>query len=180
MTSWFPYITMFLLMVVGLLLIFIILLQRGRGGGLAGALGGMGGQSAFGTKAGDVFTKITVVLAIIWVALAAGNVFALRMSGSKFKGGAAAVPLAPALENMGGRGAEDEMNPPFGGELDTERPTTTPADKSSDTATDQPAEPETPAATETPATKTDSPDAAPADPKPDNSEAPAESPAKPE
>ena len=25
--------------------------------GLAGALGGMGGQSAFGTKAGDLFTK---------------------------------------------------------------------------------------------------------------------------
>lgn len=36
--SWLPDITMFLLGFVGLLLIFIILLQRGRGGGLAGAL----------------------------------------------------------------------------------------------------------------------------------------------
>lgn len=101
--SWIPYLTMFLLMMVGLMLIFIILLQRGRGGGLAGALGGMGGQSAFGTKAGDVFTRITVVLAIIWVLLAAGNVYALRgFGGPKFKGGSAAVPVAPGLESKDG------------------------------------------------------------------------------
>ncbi len=62
---------MTLLMCLGLLMIFVVLLQRGRGGGLAGAFGGMGGQSAFGTKAGDVFTKITVVIAIVWVVLAA-------------------------------------------------------------------------------------------------------------
>ena len=59
-----------LLTIVSVLLMFIILLQRGRGGGLAGALGGMGGQSAFGTKAGDVFTKITIGMALAWVVLA--------------------------------------------------------------------------------------------------------------
>ena len=59
-------------------LIFIILLQRGRGGGLAGAFGGAGGQSAFGTKAGDVFTRITIGVAVVWVALAAGTGFAMR------------------------------------------------------------------------------------------------------
>src|SRR5260221_1944913 len=58
------------LMLVSLFLMFVILLQRGRGGGLAGAFGGLGGQSAFGTKAGDVFTVITVVTVIIWVILA--------------------------------------------------------------------------------------------------------------
>jgi len=47
-----------------------VLLQRGRGGGLAGALGGMGGQSAFGTRAGDTFTWITYVTAAIWILLA--------------------------------------------------------------------------------------------------------------
>ncbi|MEM6366239.1 MAG: hypothetical protein AAF745_17550, partial [Planctomycetota bacterium] len=36
------------------------------GGGLTGALGGPGGQSAFGSKAGDTFTVITVVVASIW------------------------------------------------------------------------------------------------------------------
>lgn len=52
-------------------LIMLILVQKGRGGGLAGALGGMGGQSAFGTKAGDVFTRVTVVTAVIWILLCA-------------------------------------------------------------------------------------------------------------
>ena len=59
-----------LLMVVSLLLMFVILLQRGRGGGLAGTFSEVRVQSAFGTKAGDVFTTITVVAAIIWVILA--------------------------------------------------------------------------------------------------------------
>jgi preprotein translocase subunit SecG len=69
---------MTLLLVTGVLLMFIVLLQRGRGGGLAGAFGGLGGQSAFGTKAGDVFTKITIVVAIIWVLLAAFAGLAMR------------------------------------------------------------------------------------------------------
>ena len=50
-------------------LILLVLVQRGRGGGLAGALGGMGGQSAFGTKAGDLFTRITVGVAAFWIIL---------------------------------------------------------------------------------------------------------------
>jgi len=57
-------------MFVGIFLIGLILLQRGRGGGLAGSFGGMGGQSAFGTKAGDIFTKITIAVAIFWIVLA--------------------------------------------------------------------------------------------------------------
>src|SRR5437763_3873255 len=48
-------------------MICIILIQRGKGGGLAGAFGGVGGSSAFGTKAGDVFTKITIAVAIGWI-----------------------------------------------------------------------------------------------------------------
>lgn len=53
--------------VLSVLLILIILVQRGRGGGLAGALGGVGGSSAFGTRAGDVFTKITVGVFLCWL-----------------------------------------------------------------------------------------------------------------
>jgi len=52
-----------------LCLIAIILIQRGKGGGLAGAFGGVGGSSAFGTKAGDVFTRVTVGIAIAWILL---------------------------------------------------------------------------------------------------------------
>lgn len=54
---------------VSIFMILVVLVQRGRGGGLAGALGGAGGSSAFGTKAGDVFTKITVGVFIVWLLL---------------------------------------------------------------------------------------------------------------
>jgi preprotein translocase subunit SecG len=50
----------------------LILIQRGKGGGLAGAFGGMGGQSAFGTKAGDTFMRITIVIAAFWFLLCIG------------------------------------------------------------------------------------------------------------
>jgi preprotein translocase subunit SecG len=75
---WLTYTCTILLLIVGFLLMFIVLLQRGRGGGLAGAFGGQGGHSAFGTKAGDVFTKITIVMAVIWVILAGVTGFAMR------------------------------------------------------------------------------------------------------
>ena len=47
-------------------LVLLVLIQRGKGGGLTGALGGPGGQSAFGSKAGDTFTVITIVVASVW------------------------------------------------------------------------------------------------------------------
>jgi preprotein translocase subunit SecG len=73
--SWFlMFVVKALLFVVAIFMILLILIQRGKGGGLAGALGGMGGQSAFGTKAGDVFTRVTVVVAAIWILLCAAAV----------------------------------------------------------------------------------------------------------
>jgi preprotein translocase subunit SecG len=71
------------LLFLGIFLMIVVLLQRGRGGGLAGAFGGLGGQSAFGTKAGDVFTKITVVIAIIWVVVAGGSGYFLRAAAER-------------------------------------------------------------------------------------------------
>ena len=53
---------------ISLFLIFIVLIQRGRGGGLSGALGGTG-QSAFGSKAGDEMTYITLIVSAIWIFL---------------------------------------------------------------------------------------------------------------
>lgn len=59
----------FFLFFLAIFLILLVLIQRGRGGGLAGAFGGLGGQSAFGTKAGDLFTRITIVVAAVWIVL---------------------------------------------------------------------------------------------------------------
>ncbi len=55
--------------IVCVFLIIIILLQRGRGGGLSGAFGGAGGQTPFGAKTGDVFTWITVVMTAVFLLL---------------------------------------------------------------------------------------------------------------
>jgi len=63
------YLLQFALFIVSLFLVLLVLVQRGRGGGLAGALGGAGGQSAFGSKSGDVFTKITIGVATVWILL---------------------------------------------------------------------------------------------------------------
>ena len=52
---------------LSLVLMFVVLVQRGKGGGLAGAFGGVGGSSPFGSRAGDAFTKFTLYLAGIWV-----------------------------------------------------------------------------------------------------------------
>ena len=59
------------LFLISLFIVLIILLQRGRGGGLTGALGGAGGASAFGVKAGDIFTRITAVSVLLWIVLCA-------------------------------------------------------------------------------------------------------------
>lgn len=48
--------------IVCIVLIVIVLLQKGKGGGLSAAFGGAGGQSAFGSKTGDVFTWATIVV----------------------------------------------------------------------------------------------------------------------
>jgi len=95
---YFSYFLMTLLMFAGLFLIGLILLQRGRGGGLAGAFGGMGGQSAFGTKAGDVFTKITIGVASAWILLCAGSVVALHNSSAQLATGFADPAVIKAEE----------------------------------------------------------------------------------
>ena len=58
-----------LLVLSSLFLICLVLIQRGKGGGLAGAFGGVGGSSPFGSKAGDAFTRITIYVAAFWILL---------------------------------------------------------------------------------------------------------------
>ncbi|MEJ7592936.1 MAG: preprotein translocase subunit SecG [Planctomycetaceae bacterium] len=77
----------FVMVAISLFMILLVLIQRGRGGGLAGAFGGMGGQSAFGTRAGDMFTRITIVLAVVWVSLAGGLGMLMRRDAEAAKKG---------------------------------------------------------------------------------------------
>jgi preprotein translocase subunit SecG len=59
----------FVILLIGAFLILLVLIQRGKGGGLIGALGGMGGSSPFGSRAGDQFTRLTIYVALIWLFL---------------------------------------------------------------------------------------------------------------
>jgi preprotein translocase subunit SecG len=126
----------FFAIVLSLLAIFLVLLvlvQRGRGGGLAGALGGMGGSSAFGAKAGDVFTRITIITASIWIAVCLLALFwakhgsdALDKPGSaaatdaaldmlpqspRAEGGGDAAPSAAELESVPANSAAPTSEP---------------------------------------------------------------------
>ncbi|MBI1832841.1 MAG: preprotein translocase subunit SecG [Planctomycetes bacterium] len=63
------YLLNVILLFVGAFMILLILIQRGKGGGLIGALGGAGGSSPFGSRAGDQFTRLTIYIAIVWLLL---------------------------------------------------------------------------------------------------------------
>lgn len=96
---------LFLILLGGMaiFLILLVLVQRGRGGGLAGALGGMGGSSAFGAKAGDVFTRITIIAAAIWIVLClAATKITPSSAGGRLDvdagGPASTAPLLPGTE----------------------------------------------------------------------------------
>ncbi len=51
------------------MLIFIILIQKGKGGGLSGAFGGMGAGGLLGTKTGDFLTWVTIGLVAAFLGL---------------------------------------------------------------------------------------------------------------
>lgn len=80
------------LSLISIFLILLVLVQRGRGGGLTGALGGMGGQSAFGTKAGDTFTRVTIVAASVWILTSILAVLAAKKSAEGPLGTPDALP----------------------------------------------------------------------------------------
>ena len=78
------YITISLFIFVCLFLILLILIQKGRGGGLASAFGGAGGNTAFGSKTGDVLTWATsVVFGIFLVLAVALNLLANKRAASR-------------------------------------------------------------------------------------------------
>src|SRR6478609_3905161 len=64
---WYSHLINLIVLGLGLMLMLIVLIQRGKGGGLAGAFGGAGGSSPFGSRAADQFVKITLWFAGVWV-----------------------------------------------------------------------------------------------------------------
>jgi preprotein translocase subunit SecG len=153
-----------LLIVGSLFLICLVLIQRGKGGGLAGAFGGAGGSSAFGTKAGDVFTTITVVTALVWILLAMIQVLLMNRAGrtSAYQGAAATAPSeVPGLPGVD-LGAD---LPGAGAGSGTPAPSTPPAEPATDPGLPPAIGDTPPAATPAATPPADAPPTAPAVPE---------------
>ena len=63
-----------LLFLLSLFLVFIIMIQRGKGGGIAGSLTGTA-QSAFGARGGDLLMWWTIGLTGVWIMLSGLTIF---------------------------------------------------------------------------------------------------------
>jgi preprotein translocase subunit SecG len=114
--------TVFIL--TAILLVLVVLVQRGRGGGLSGAFGAGGGStSAFGTKTGDVFTMLTVILFVVFMLLAIWLNFKFKDYNEKIQG---TLTTAPAAQNLGATPPSDETGTSNATPLAPE-PTTIPA-----------------------------------------------------
>ena len=150
----------FFFAVFAIVLMLVILLQRGKGVGLAGAFGGAGGGTAFGAKTGDVLTWLTIGMAVAVLIFAVILNYVFRPSGPNLGGPAAqaapvTTPAAPAAA---------PVTPPVTPAETPAAPVTTPTDSTAtpaETPAEAPAE-----ATETPADPTETPEeTTPAEPE---------------
>ena len=114
------------LVVVCLALVGIILIQRGKGGGLAAAFGGGGVEQAFGTRAATMAQKATVILAFLFLVLSVvlgrlyqeSHIVPSMRDASKF--GELPLPPPPAPEAMpeSSGGSDAAAEPATGTETD--------------------------------------------------------------
>lgn len=102
---------MILFLLTAVILILLVLIQKGRGGGLAGAFGGPGGHSAFGTKTADVFMKATAVLGAVFFLLSMATAWVMR-SGEPEPPPEPPPVRAPADAGAGGEDDPGEADVP--------------------------------------------------------------------
>jgi preprotein translocase subunit SecG len=101
---------MVLFLLTAVILSLLVLIQRGRGGGLAGAFGGAGGSSAFGTKTADIFIKATAVLGGVFFLLAIITAYLMRIDRPTTV--PAQPPEAPAPAEPGPAAPATPTTPP--------------------------------------------------------------------
>ena len=97
MATFLRYILVFVEVVCSLLLVGVILVQRTKSQGLGMALGGQMGEALFGARMGNVMTKVTVILGIVFLV----NTTLLAYIGASSRttsvtDGVAPPPAAPA------------------------------------------------------------------------------------
>ena len=89
-----------LMLLVALILILLVLIQKGRGGGLSSAFSGGGGNTAFGSKTGDVLTWATSIVFGVFMLLAIGlnlvaNARQAQLNNPTVASTPASTPAAP-------------------------------------------------------------------------------------
>jgi preprotein translocase subunit SecG len=89
--------------VVCVFMILLILIQKGRGGGLSSAFGGAGGNTAFGSKTGDVLTWVTAVVFVFFLILSMSLIWTIDVVDAR---NSAIVATDPAVEL---ENADDEI-----------------------------------------------------------------------
>ncbi len=117
-----------LIILTSIFLICLILIQRGKGGGLAGAFGGVGGSSAFGTKAGDTFTRITVITASVWMLMAMLLVVMTSRRSTSSWGNETPSSISKELGSSRGKGKTGATTPAAGPASSTSTPAEAPGD----------------------------------------------------
>src|SRR6476619_6077511 len=110
------YTCLTLFVIVCLFLILLILIQKGRGGGLASAFGGAGGNTAFGSKTGDVLTWATSIVFGIFLVLAISlnllaNNYNTAKTGMNTNSATPASPGGPTAPVKGGTTSIPQVPP---------------------------------------------------------------------
>ncbi len=140
---------------VGLFATLAILIQSGKGGGLAASLGGLGGESLLGVHSASPIAKATYLM----LALFLFNCMLIAIIGpvEHAAPGLSQKAGTPAAQQPAPTAPEGSMLPPL--QLPSEQPAGTtpaapaaPASPAEKPATETPAASATPAAPETPAT----------------------------
>ena len=83
-----------LFFILSLILILLVLIQKGRGGGLSSAFSGGGGNTAFGSKTGDVLTWATSVVFGVFMILAIALNLIANAKQKKLDDAAKNAPIA--------------------------------------------------------------------------------------
>jgi len=89
-----------LFVLVSVVLVLVVLMQKGRGGGLSGAFGGGMATGLLGSKTGDFLTWVTIVLVSVFLLLA---VLMARYYRPKVGSYGAQVPPATQQPLTGGQ-----------------------------------------------------------------------------
>ncbi|MFA6185860.1 MAG: preprotein translocase subunit SecG [Phycisphaerae bacterium] len=89
-----------------LILVLVVLIQKGKGGGLSAAFGGIG-SSLLGTKTGDFLTWVTISIVGVWLLLSVAAAKWFKPTASEFLQNA---PIsAPATQTQPTQPAETQQ-----------------------------------------------------------------------